>query len=67
MVKYSLNCSIQTVPDDWAEYVDGYAGGPPIKEMESRFGAKWKPELRDTQLFLRRKAVYDDVTVLALS
>ncbi|KXS09851.1 hypothetical protein M427DRAFT_488822 [Gonapodya prolifera JEL478] len=67
MPTYSLSRAIQNVPDAWPEYAKGYAGGPPVKEMEERFGAKWRKEPRDTQLFRRRNAIYTAIATLKAS
>ena len=57
---YKLSRGIQTVTDLWREWTSGVAGGPAVKDLELRWGAKWC-QGNERRFFSRRKQIVDEV------
>jgi hypothetical protein len=48
-----------TVQDVWKEYVEGFAGRPAIRELEDRWGSRWRPGNAVRVQFCRRRVIWD--------
>jgi hypothetical protein len=55
-----LERSLKTVADVWKEYEYGIKDKPPLKDLEIKFGAKWRNGT-ESRTFLRRKKIYEAV------
>jgi hypothetical protein len=64
-VPYKLNRSFHSVVDVWSEYVDGYAGYPPVEKLEELYQTGWRKNPNDSRYFLRRKVIYDEIKNIA--
>ncbi len=52
---------LRTVADAWREWKEGIAGFPAVEQLESSWGAAWRPEAKQRVAFCRRKVVWDEV------
>jgi hypothetical protein len=52
-----------TVKDVWREWVEGFAGRPPIRELEEKWGCRWRPGNTVRVQFCRRKVLWDELAV----
>ena len=50
-----------TVKDVWREWQEGLAGQPAIKELEEKWGSRWRPTNAVRVQFCRRKVIWDEV------
>ena len=55
---------LRTVADAWREWKEGIAGFPAVEQLESSWGAAWRPEAKQRVAFCRRKVVWDEVSRL---
>ena len=55
---------LRTVADAWREWKEGIAGFPAVEQLESSWGAAWRPEAKQRVAFCRRKVVWDEVNRL---
>lgn len=62
--KYTLSRSLHTVAEVWMEYVRGIGNNPSVKELELKYGAKWRREPKEQRFFSRRKNIYRKVEQL---
>jgi Transcriptional activator of glycolytic enzymes len=51
----------RTVHDAWREWDVGIAGRPALEDLESRWGAKLRPEGSQRTAWSRRKALLDEI------
>ncbi len=54
---------VYTVKDAWREWQEGLAGQPAIRELEERWGSRWRPGNTLKVQFCRRKVIWDAVRV----
>jgi len=52
---------VYTVKDAWREWQEGLAGRPAIRELEERWGSRWRPGNTVKVQFCRRKVIWDAV------
>jgi Centromere DNA-binding protein complex CBF3 subunit, domain 2/Transcriptional activator of glycolytic enzymes len=52
---------VYTVRDVWREWQEGLAGRPAIRELEERWGSRWRPGNTLKVQFCRRKVIWDAV------
>ncbi|PMD14622.1 hypothetical protein NA56DRAFT_734929 [Hyaloscypha hepaticicola] len=50
-----------TVKDAWREWQEGLAGRPALRELEERWGSRWRPGNAIRIAFSRRKVIWDEV------
>jgi hypothetical protein len=50
-----------TVKDVWREWQEGFAGRPAIRELEERWGSRWRPGSVIRVQFCRRKVIWDEL------
>lgn len=62
---YRLSRSITTVRELWQEYAVGLAGGPPVRELEVRYGKQWRRRDAEKKFFSNRKIIYDEIEARA--
>jgi len=53
---------IFTVKDAWREWQEGLAGQPPLRELEERWGSRWRPGNAIRIAFSRRKVIWDEIS-----
>lgn len=58
--QYRLEKSLKTVGEIWKEYAYGDNSKPPLRELERKYGARWRNET-ELRTFLRRKKIYDAI------
>jgi Transcriptional activator of glycolytic enzymes len=51
----------RTVADAWREWTDGIAGAPAVRDLESTWGHRWRPEPKTQVAWNRRKEILDEV------
>jgi hypothetical protein len=51
----------RTVDEVWREWNEGILGGPAIKDLELKWGSKWRPLPKERVAFCRRKVIIDDI------
>jgi hypothetical protein len=51
----------RTVADAWREWNEGIAGGPAVRDLESAWGHRWRPEPKAQVAWNRRKEILDEV------
>lgn len=52
---------VYTVQDIWKEWNEGFAGRPPVKELEEKWGSRWRPSNQIRVQFCRRKVIWDEL------
>jgi hypothetical protein len=52
---------VYTVTDAWREWQEGLAGRPAIRELEERWGSRWRPGNTLKVQFCRRKVIWDAI------
>jgi Centromere DNA-binding protein complex CBF3 subunit, domain 2/Transcriptional activator of glycolytic enzymes len=50
-----------TVKDAWREWQEGLAGRPALRELEERWGSRWRPGNAIRIAFSRRKVIWDEI------
>jgi hypothetical protein len=50
-----------TVKDAWREWQEGLAGQPALRELEVRWGSRWRPGNAVRITFSRRKVIWDEI------
>ncbi len=55
---------LRTVADVWREWKEGIAGFPAVEQLESSWGAAWRPEAKQRVAFSRRKVIWDEINRL---
>ena len=50
-----------TVKDAWREWQEGLAGQPALRELEARWGSRWRPGNAVRIAFSRRKVIWDEI------
>ena len=50
-----------TVKDAWQEWQEGLAGQPALRELEARWGSRWRPGNAVRIAFSRRKVIWDEI------
>ena len=58
---YMALAKAYTVRDVWREWAEGLAGQPAVRELEERWGAKWRPCNIVRVQFCRRKVIWDEI------
>ena len=51
----------RTVNEVWREWNEGILGGPAVKDLELKWGSKWRPLLKERVAFCCRKVIIDDI------
>jgi len=51
----------RTVGEVWREWDQGILGMPAVRELEERWGSRWRPSQKERTAFCRRKVVVDEV------
>jgi hypothetical protein len=60
--------TVYTVEDLWRQWKDGLPGEPgPVRDLEDRYGSRWRPDNKVRVQFCRRKVVWDEVLRLIRS
>jgi Transcriptional activator of glycolytic enzymes len=60
-----MSAEIQTVILAWQEYRHGFCGKPALKELEDRYGPKWRSEQAKGKSFRRRLPIYLSIECMA--
>jgi hypothetical protein len=50
-----------TVKDVWRDWKEGVAGRPAVRELEERWGSRWRPGSMIRVQFCRRKVIWDEL------
>ncbi|KAF2185275.1 hypothetical protein K469DRAFT_576716, partial [Zopfia rhizophila CBS 207.26] len=50
-----------TVKDVWREWKEGFVGLPAVRELEERWGSRWRPGNVVRVQFCRRKVIWDEL------
>jgi hypothetical protein len=50
-----------TVQDVWRDWKEGVAGRPAVRELEERWGSRWRPGGTIRVQFCRRKVIWDEL------
>jgi hypothetical protein len=50
-----------TIKDIWKEWNGGFAGRPAVRELEEKWGARWRPGNTIRIQFCRRKVIWDEI------
>ena len=50
-----------TVKDVWKEWKEGSAGRPAVRELEEKWGSRWRPGNTIRVQFCRRKVIWDEL------
>jgi hypothetical protein len=50
-----------TVEDVWREWKEGSAGRPAVRELEEKWGSRWRPGNTIRVQFCRRKVIWDEL------
>jgi len=61
---YRMSRGIRTVTDFWREWSEGLSGGPAVRDLELKYGAKWS-EANERRFFNRRKKIAGKIERLA--
>ena len=64
---YKMSRSICTVKDLWREWTVGIAGGQAVKDLEAKWGTKWRSNSTETRFFNRRRKILKKVEQLVES
>jgi hypothetical protein len=59
--KYSLCRSLCTVYEVWKEYTEGFGNNASVKELEQKYGARWRREAKEQRYFSRRNILYKKI------
>jgi len=51
----------RTVNEVWREWNEGILGGPAVKDLELKWGSRWRPLPKERVAFCRRKVIIDDI------
>ncbi len=51
----------RTVNEVWREWNEGILDGPAVKDLELKWGSKWRPLPKERVAFCRRKVIIDDI------
>ncbi len=62
--KSMMSRQLTSVEQVWREYTIGFPPNPPLKALETRFGASWRKSNSETQFFIRRKPIYDAINAI---
>lgn len=60
---FTFDKTITSVKDAWKEYCKGVNGGPAVKDLENRYGAKWRSVNATKKFYSRRKILYRAIEV----
>lgn len=58
---YEMSRTITSVLDLWREWTQGLGSGPSIEQLESMYGASWRPSAASRMWFSRRKVIIDEI------
>ncbi len=56
--KYSLRKTLSTVSEVWKEYTEGIENNASVKELEIKYGARWRREAKEVEYFSGRNILY---------
>jgi len=56
---YAALATVYTVKDAWREWQEGLAGRPAVRELEEKWGSRWRPGNTVRVQFCRRKVLWD--------
>ena len=59
--RYSMCRTHKSVHMLWREWNRGINGGPAVKVLEQRWGARWRPEPKERVFFGNRKVIMDEL------
>src|SRR3569833_888053 len=52
---------VYTVPDLWRDWTEGLDGRSAVRDLEARWGSRWRPDPKIRVEFCRRKRIWDAV------
>ncbi|KAK9450827.1 transcriptional activator of glycolytic enzymes-domain-containing protein [Limtongia smithiae] len=61
VAQYRMSRDINTVPDLWQEWDRGLNGGPIVRELEEKYGTRWRQNSAERKFFCLRKVIIDYV------
>ncbi|KAJ8099318.1 transcriptional activator of glycolytic enzymes-domain-containing protein [Lipomyces tetrasporus] len=59
--QYRMSRDVSTVPDLWEEWDRGLNGGPIVRELEEKYGTRWRQNSAERKFFCLRKVIIDYV------
>jgi hypothetical protein len=60
--------TVYTVEDLWRQWKEGLPGEPaPVRDLEDRYGSRWRPDNKVRVQFCRRKVIWDEILRLIRS
>ncbi|KAK9376057.1 transcriptional activator of glycolytic enzymes-domain-containing protein [Lipomyces chichibuensis] len=59
--QYRMSREVSTVPDLWEEWDSGLNGGPIVRELEEKYGTRWRQNSAERKFFCLRKVIIDYV------
>jgi hypothetical protein len=62
-----MSRNVQTVGQLWREWTVGLTGQPAVQQLESTYGPRWRPQLKERTFFSRRKVIVDNIKKKAMS
>ncbi|KAK9456477.1 transcriptional activator of glycolytic enzymes-domain-containing protein [Dipodascopsis uninucleata] len=62
--QYRMSRDISTVPDLWEEWEHGLNGGPIVRELEEKYGTRWRQNSAERKFFCLRKVIIDYIMKL---
>ncbi|KAK9238226.1 transcriptional activator of glycolytic enzymes-domain-containing protein [Lipomyces kononenkoae] len=60
--QYRMSREVSTVPDLWEEWDSGLNGGPVVRELEEKYGTRWRQNSAERKFFCLRKVIIDYIT-----
>ncbi|KAK7205815.1 transcriptional activator of glycolytic enzymes-domain-containing protein [Myxozyma melibiosi] len=54
-----MSRDVTTVPELWQEWTIGLNGGPKVRELEEKFGTRWRSSSAERKFFCLRKVILD--------
>ncbi|KAK9369575.1 transcriptional activator of glycolytic enzymes-domain-containing protein [Lipomyces kononenkoae] len=57
--QYRMSREVSTVPDLWEEWDSGLNGGPVVRELEEKYGTRWRQNSAERKFFCLRKVIID--------
>lgn len=58
---FTALAKVFTVEDVWREWKEGSAGRPAVRELEEKWGSRWRPGNTIRVQFCRRKVIWDEL------
>ncbi|KAK9380523.1 transcriptional activator of glycolytic enzymes-domain-containing protein [Kockiozyma suomiensis] len=57
--RYRMSREVTTVPELWQEWMHGLNGGPKVRELEEKYGTRWRSSSAERKFFCLRKVILD--------